>query len=557
VNSLLRIRLLLGLLVVGLLVPATAHAAPEAGVNLQLPFTANDLRNVQESGAKTARFFVFQSPDLSGFDGPVAELAAIGVKPVFVLVGDRSNPPKTAAAIDGYASFAKAMAQRFRGRSAGFEVWNEPDAPKWWPGMPPLDEDHPDRDASQYVPVLKAAYSAIKSADPAVPVVVGGMTGNDYKFVESIYANGGGDSFDAVATHTDTACAVGSPYGYYRDTQGGPVSQWAFLGYRSVYDVMANHGQAHKQVWITELGWSSHTGPCESGRWAHQKPAGVSEADQAQYTLQAYHCLAADPYVGKIQLFKLNEDAVADLMESKYGAVRMDGTRKPVFNAFKTIATLGDTLPGDEICGDFGGPDITIEHPTEGAVFGNSLPVKATATDPGGVAKVSFFVDGKSIKNQWDKNKGQTLSVFRDWSHADELSLGDHKLTVKAWDASGNESSKSITIRKVPAGQVPGLATTTTAKFKRGKGGKRTIRVYVQRSLELTRLRGKVWVYWQKKKGRRWKTAHRWAKGIKETSKSFTFTEKLDRGRWRVRIVYKPEAGTTYAGSKQVLKFKV
>src|SRR4051794_22049976 len=239
----LRLRLLpLLCLAASLAAPAAAHAAAEPGINLSIPFSQADLQNVQASGSKTARFFMFTSNDPSQFDGPVAQLAAIGVKPVFVVVGDAASPPTTPAAIAGYAAFVGRAAAHFRGQVAGWEIWNEEDAPKWWAGMPALDEDHPDRDASQYVPVLTAAYGAVKAADPSAPVVMGGLTGNDYKFVQSVYDNGGGNSFDVVATHTDTGCAIGSPYGYYRDTPGGPISQWAFLGYRSVHDVMAAHG---------------------------------------------------------------------------------------------------------------------------------------------------------------------------------------------------------------------------------------------------------------------------------------------------------------------------
>src|SRR3954452_17166905 len=148
-------RLLLPLLcLLGLAIPAAAQATPEPGMNLELPFSGADLQNVKDSGAKTARFFMFTSNDPSQFDGPVAQLASIGVKPVFVLVGDATSPPTSPAAVASFAQFAGQAATHFRGKAAGWEVWNEEDAPKWWAGMSELDEDHPDRDASQYTPLL-------------------------------------------------------------------------------------------------------------------------------------------------------------------------------------------------------------------------------------------------------------------------------------------------------------------------------------------------------------------------------------------------------------------
>src|SRR5436190_5842175 len=456
-----RLRFLLALTALTLLAPATAHAAPEPGMNLALPFTAADLQNVKDSGAKTARFFMFTTNTPGQFDGPVAELAAIGVKPVFVVAGDPANPPTTPAAIAQFAAFIGQAAVHFKGQVAGWEIWNEEDAPKWWAGMPALDEDHPNRDASQYVPLLKAAYPAVKAADPAAPVVLGGLTGNDYKFVQSVYDNGGGGAFDAVATHTDTGCAISSPYGYFRDTPGGPISQWSFLGYRAVHDVMAAHGDGAKAIWLTEIGWASYTGTCQVGKWAGQKAAGVTEADQAKFTTQAFHCMAQDPYVAKVLLFTLNDANESDPMFGTYGAVRINGQHKPLFGAFQAFAARGDTLPASEACGDFQAPDITIDAPTQGAVFAGPLTLKASATDPSGVPRISFFADDQAseIRNFTSKDAPATLQGDLDWMGAKQLSPGQHKITVVALDPMGNQSTKSVTVTKVDPSKVPAIKT--------------------------------------------------------------------------------------------------
>src|SRR3954466_11906871 len=70
---------------IALLVPAAAHAAPEPGINLGLPFSTADVQNVKDCGAKAARFFMFyDATPPGGFDGPVAQLKSIGVPPLFV-----------------------------------------------------------------------------------------------------------------------------------------------------------------------------------------------------------------------------------------------------------------------------------------------------------------------------------------------------------------------------------------------------------------------------------------------------------------------------------------
>jgi Big-like domain-containing protein len=551
-------RLLLPLLcLLGLAIPTAAQAAPEAGMNLEIPFSGSDLQNVKDSGAKTARFFMYTSNDPSQFDGPVAQLASIGVKPVFVLVGDANNPPTSPAAVAAFAQFAGQAATHFKGKAAGWEIWNEEDAPKWWAGMSELDEAHPDRDASQYVPLLKATNIALKAADPATPVVMGGLTGNDYKFVQSVYDHGGGGSFDVVATHTDTGCAIGSPYGYYRDSAGGPISQWAFLGYRSVHDVMAANGDAGKQIWLTEFGWSSTTTDCQVGRWAHQKKAGVGEADQAKFTTQAFHCLGQDPYVTKALLFTLNETPSSDPMFTDYGAVR-NGTRKPVFNALQTFATRGDTLPASEGCGDFQAPDISVSAPTDGAVFAGPLAIKASATDASGVPRITYFVDGDTnkIRNFTSKTAPTKLSAAMSWMGAKKLANGAHTITVVAIDPMGNVSSKTVHVTKVDPSQVPSIRTTLLLKLS-GKGGKRTLKVQVKPGARgLTNVLGKINVIFAKRSGRGWKIAHKYgtmAKGYDKRSKAFKV--KLQRAQWRVIVTYGGSPG--YARATSSLKFSV
>ena len=146
-----------------------------------------------------------------------------------------------------------------------------------------------------YTALLKAAYPAIKAADPAATVIVGGLVGNDFEFVEQLYDNGAKGSFDAVGVHTDTACLTTDPREYYREPSGR-IGRYSFTGYREVRATMLAHGD-DKPVWMTELGWSTTTGTCERGGRAGTKEAGVTQAVQADFLTKAYGCLADDPYV--------------------------------------------------------------------------------------------------------------------------------------------------------------------------------------------------------------------------------------------------------------------
>jgi hypothetical protein len=248
-------------------------------------------------------------------------------------------------------------------------------------------------------------------------------------------------------------------------------------------------------------------------------------------------------------------------MEARYGAVRLDGSHKPLFDAFRTFATRGDVLPASEECGDFTAPELTVEHPTEGGQFASSLPLKASATDAGGMARISFFVNSrqKAIRNYWDKATPPSLAHTMDWQGAKELPLGRHTIIVRAVDVAGNQTERSITVTKVKPSEYRGIPTTLQLKLS-GKGAKKKLRVRVVGETEaLSRVLGKVSVVWQKKVGRKWRTAHKWTSGAKNAdTKPVRFRQKLKKARrWRVRAVYVPSPGTAYARSKsKFLVFK-
>jgi len=244
-------------------------------------------------------------------------------------------------------------------------------------------------------------------------------------------------------------------------------------------------------------------------------------------------------------------------MDAHYGAIRQDGTRKPLFGAFQTYATRGDAL-GTEACGDFEAPQISIAQPTDGAVFAGPLPLEASATDSSGVPRISFFVDGSDaeIRNFTDKDAPSKLRGAIEWQGAKKLAMGEHTITVVALDPMGNQSSKSVKVTRVDASKLPAIKTQLKLKV-RGKGGKRTLYVQVKpASRGLTNVLGKIKIVCQKKVKGHWKTAHKYgamAKGYDRKSKRFKL--KLKRSQWRVLVTYSGSNG--YAKAASSVKFKV
>lgn len=220
-----------------------------------------------------------------------------------------------------YARFLKAAVTRYSAMHLHhWEIWNEPNLSGPWP--------HPDPVA--YARLLKAAYPAVKATDPDAVVITGGLASvpmtdffgrRDYygavSFLRTIYAEGAGDSFDAVGFH---------PYSYPHlpaEGQGG----WAMMT-GPIRDLMVQNGDAEKPVWITEFG-----APTQGGDRA------MSEADQAESLRQAADALDAFDWAGPVFWYGYRDlgNDTGDT-EDWFGLVAPDGREKPVAEVFRTIA---------------------------------------------------------------------------------------------------------------------------------------------------------------------------------------------------------------------------
>jgi hypothetical protein len=337
-------------------------------------------------------------------------------------------PPRNPA---DYASFLHFLALRWVGRVTAWEVWNEEDTSQWWATPEP----------AAYTRLLQAAYPAVRTADPRAEVVLGGLTGNDYDFLEGVYQAGGKGYFDAVGVHTDTACSVNSPYSFLRNPDGR-IEPDSFLGYREVHATELANGD-DKPIWMTEASWRTTTATCFEGAWAGQKPEGVSEEQQATYLQQAYHCLAETPYVQVALWFPLVDEGVVTS-----GLLRADLSQKPAYAAMRSYLEHGDQLTG--ACADFAGPKITVQSPSNNQRYAGRLKIKAVASDPAGIDRVRLFYEGHLVRN-WEpyylthQYPLRTVAEMH-WLGAMKLSTGRHVLTVVAIDKMGNSSSAQLVV---------------------------------------------------------------------------------------------------------------
>jgi polysaccharide biosynthesis protein PslG len=216
-----------------------------------------------------------------------------------------SGPPASPA---DYAAFAGAVAQRYRGRISAYEIWNEPNAAMFFAPGP---------DPARFVGLLKAAYPAIKAADPAALVVTGGLgaivdhatvTMDAVKYLRGMYAAGAKNFFDGFGFHPYQYTTKFSVGGWHPDA---PINQVA-----GIREVMRANGDDAKKIWLTEYGEPSSV---------------VGERKQAEYIDDLLTAWRKVPYGGPVYLYTMRDRNSRSLaVDDTLGAFRSDGTEKPV-----------------------------------------------------------------------------------------------------------------------------------------------------------------------------------------------------------------------------------
>ena len=193
--------------------------------------------------------------------------------------------------------FMYALAERYKGRVAAYEIWNEPNLDYEWGNRPP--------DPAGYVALLKAVYPRVKEADPDALVVTAGLATageggpgamGDLIYLQRMYEAGAKDYFDVLGSHP-----YGGPYDPDETNARGGM---CFHRAKEQHDVMVEYGDGDKKVWATEFGWVLET-DCDLGHdheWTE-----VSEEKQAAYLVQAYKKAHFEwPWMGVMFLFNLD-----------------------------------------------------------------------------------------------------------------------------------------------------------------------------------------------------------------------------------------------------------
>ena len=222
-----------------------------------------------------------------------------------------------------YATFAAAAARHYSRLGVhAYEIWNEPNSPAFWTPTP---------NPAAYTALLKAAYVAIKRADPSATVLTGGTapepTGptsySPVDFLNGIYAAGGKGFFDAVAHHP--YCWPALPGAKQ------PWSPWyqMYGTAPSLRSVMIANGDGAKKIWATEFG-APTDGPIGSF---------VNAGTQANALTKAYKLFAGYRWAGPLFFFEGRDVGKSvSTNQNFFGLMTYDFSPKPSYAAYASIS---------------------------------------------------------------------------------------------------------------------------------------------------------------------------------------------------------------------------
>jgi polysaccharide biosynthesis protein PslG len=446
--------------------PLTAQAAepgtvPDVSWGISPTDQARTVALMKEAGVKWARMNIsWESIEPNGkgsidpgyiaeIDGAVDRVRAAGINIVMPMSdgtpywassdpnrhtdssGKHWNVHYPPSNMNDYADAIRYVVNHYKEKGVHvYEVWNEPNHAAFWPSGP---------NPGHYVQMLRAAYPAIKAVDPSATVLGAALADNDYRFLEGIYAAGGGSYFDAVSTHS---YPLGDPNNCWNDSNGRRSTN-AFCSIEEIRGTMTANGDSGKQIWIDELGWSNCSNS-DSTCWGF----GVTESQQADYMTKAFEKLDASyPYVKAAFAYSFRNVYWQNESPSDWGGnlglLRKDFSKKPAYEAFKAYATGSGATeppspppppPADQA------PTVRLTAPVAGAVFYRSLAIAADAHDDHRVARVEIRVDGKLVATE------RTAPYAVTWKVPKNFAYGEHLVEARGFDDAGQSAAARVSV---------------------------------------------------------------------------------------------------------------
>jgi hypothetical protein len=288
-----------------------------------------------------------------------------------------------------YGAFVGYLASRYRSGLAAIEVWNEPDQ---------ANQDYlagPEK-PRRYAAILRAAYPAVKQANPQMTVLAGSLVGSNGVFLRALYAAGIRGYYDGLAVH------------FYTLT---------LASLRAIHETQLANGDS-TPLWLDEFGWSS----CWPRQRTQQEQACVTPRVQATNIANLFRSLARTPYVAAEVLYMLRGSK-----SEEFGILAEGGARKPAYAALARALSQPFAAPSP----------VTLR-----------LRRRSGQILTSGSGPVGDYLELEAFRGGVPRYRALfTLDRFNRYAIALPRALGTHGLTVRVyqyWAGVGRDAQRNI-----------------------------------------------------------------------------------------------------------------
>ncbi len=367
-----------------------------------------------------------------------------------------------------YGDAVAAVVRRYSARGVHhFEVWNEPNHAHFWPSGP---------NAAEYVEMLKAGSTAIRREDAAATVLLGGIAGNDYGWLERVYAAGARGQFDAASVHpVHGRCRpdlVLEPGRHEPQGQGCLLRLGgdARLDGRRRRRRQAALGHGVRLVEHHGRLWRHGAGPgglpeqgLQEARVLSLGPRGALVLVPEQPGPGRRRGVVGGQHRSRAHELQRKARAVGDARLRACGGSRAGARTDPLPAADAdplpqpTPTPSPQPTPTPSTQPPAAPPTVTLTAPVEGATFDSSLAYRAQVGDDRGIARVEFLLDGAVVATD------SKAPYERSWKVPRRIAQGADVAGVRAVDAAGQTSTSTVAVRRVSGRSLASVASRTTA----------------------------------------------------------------------------------------------
>ena len=251
---------------------------------------------------------------------------------------------------DDFGRFVTELTKRYStdstiGHIHALQVWNEPNLAREW-GHQPINPGA----ASDYVRLLKTAYQATKAVDPSIIIISAGLSPTGWSdetarpddlYLQWMYDAGASAYFDVLGAHGPGFKAPPdiSPDEAASSPVWGGHRSFTFRRVEDLRQIMVDNGDAAKQVWLLEFGWTTdQVNPAYA--W-HR----VTPEQHAEYLVAAYKWAHNNwsPWIGVMTLWTLPDPQWHPDREELWWAVgNLDGTDRPALRRLREARQSGE-----------------------------------------------------------------------------------------------------------------------------------------------------------------------------------------------------------------------